>query len=302
MPCEKTLPRIAAIHDLSCVGKCSLTVALPVISCSGVECACIPTAVLSTHTGEFTGYTMTPLSDDLLPIARHWDQEGVTLDGIYTGYLASPQQERQVEQVLDLLAGPDTLVVVDPVMADNGRYYANLGEPMRQAFLRLCRRAKLITPNITEAALLAGLPHPQAPHSPACLEQILDKLSQLGPRYLAVTGVHPQPDQMGNLLLDVQTGETTLALRPVQPGVFYGTGDLFASALSALLVRGLDAGEALELATQLVADSIAISAQSSAPRRFGVAFEQALPAYMARVQAAFDSGPSGGESRPTTRD
>lgn len=293
MASKTRLRRIAAIHDLSCVGKCSLTVALPVISCTGVECCCIPTAVLSTHTGEFTGYTMTPLSQDMVPIARHWKKEGVTLDGVYTGYLASPQQERQVEQVLDLLAGPQTLVVVDPVMADNGRFYANLDQTMCQAFVRLCGRAQLITPNITEAALLAGLPHPQAPHSRACLEQILDRLSRLGPRYIAVTGVHPEADQMGNLLLDTQTGKTALALRPVQPGVFYGTGDLFASALSALLVRGLGADKALDLATGLVADAIAISAQSSTPRRFGVAFEQALPAYMARVQAAFGSGTSG---------
>ena len=105
MGSKTRLRRIAAIHDLSCVGKCSLTVALPVISCSGVECACIPTAVLSTHTGEFTGYTMTPLSEDLLPIAKHWKQEGVRLDGIYTGYLGSREQVQIVADFFDLFRG-----------------------------------------------------------------------------------------------------------------------------------------------------------------------------------------------------
>ena len=123
---DNTLPplkRIAAIHDLSGLGKCSLTVALPVISATGVECACIPTAVLSTHTGEFTGWTFRDLSDDMLSIAHHWQRIGVRIDGVYSGYLASPEQAQLLAQTLDCIAAPDTLVVIDPVMADNGSYY-----------------------------------------------------------------------------------------------------------------------------------------------------------------------------------
>ena len=156
---DNTLPplkRIAAIHDLSGLGKCSLTVALPVISATGVECACIPTAVLSTHTGEFTGWTFRDLSDDMLPIARHWQREGVRIDGIYSGYLASPEQAELLSQTIDCIAAPDTLVIVDPVMADNGIYYSQIDERMCAAFRRLLSRADVITPNITEAALLAG--------------------------------------------------------------------------------------------------------------------------------------------------
>ena len=157
---DNTLPplkRIAAIHDLSGLGKCSLTVALPVISATGVECACIPTAVLSTHTGEFTGWTFRDLSDDMLPIARHWQRIGARIDGVYSGYLASPEQVGLLAQTLDCIAAPDTLVVIDPVMADNGSYYSKIDDRMCAAFRRLLSRADVITPNVTEAALLAGL-------------------------------------------------------------------------------------------------------------------------------------------------
>ena len=134
------LKRILAVHDLSGVGKCSLTVALPVISAAGVECACMPTAVLSTHSGDFYGFTKHDLSGELLPMAEHWKREGVRFDGIYTGYLASPAQAAVVEQIIDQLAGPDTLIVVDPVMADNGKLYAGFDNKFPQ---KMCYTIKL---------------------------------------------------------------------------------------------------------------------------------------------------------------
>ena len=180
---DNTLPplkRIAAIHDLSGLGKCSLTVALPVISATGVECACIPTAVLSTHTGEFTGWTFRDLSDDMLPIAHHWQREGVRIDGSYSGYLASPEQAELLAQTIDCIAAPDTLIIVDPVMADNGIYYSQIDDRMCAAFRRLLSRADVITPNITEAALLAGLPYAPGTHSDAYLAQLFRALGALG--------------------------------------------------------------------------------------------------------------------------
>lgn len=286
------LRRVAAIHDLSGVGKCSLTVALPVISVTGVECACLPTAVLSTHTGEFTGYVKESLSSLLLPMAAHWKREGVRFDGIYTGYLASCAQAEQVEQVLDLLAEPDTLIVVDPVMADNGEYYDTMDDRMCQAFRRLCGRAQVITPNVTEAALLTGAALPRPPHSRQAMEDILKKLSELGPEAVAVTGFHPEPDLVGNLVYDKKTGRTEAFLRKRQPGLFYGTGDLFASSLTALLVRGLDVFQAAAEATELVARSIARTvARPEIPRRFGVDFEGALPAYLDRIRRILGEKP-----------
>ena len=280
------LKRIAAVHDLSGLGKCSLTVALPVISATGVECACIPTALLSTHTGEFTGWTLKDLSEQMLPIARHWKSTGARFDGIYTGYLADPSQANTVEQVLDLLSGDDTLVVVDPVMADNGSYYSNMGEDMCAAFRHLIRRADVITPNITEAALLAGIPYTPDGHDEAFLRGLFAALSELGPRQIVVTGVRAG-DRIGNAAYDVATGKTHLCLRPSHPGLFYGTGDIFASSLAALLVRGASLFQAVDTATLLTDDSIARSLHHDTPRRFGVDFEGALPAYVRRVGNLF---------------
>ena len=279
--------RIAAVHDLSGMGKCSLTVALPVISAAGVECACIPTALLSTHTGEFTGFTIRDLSDEMLPIATHWQSTGAQFDGIYSGYLASPAQEQLLEGVIQRLANPETWIIVDPVMGDNGRYYHNLGEDMCAAFRRLCGRADVITPNITEAALLTGLPYLAPPHDPAYIQQLLTGLAALGPRAVVITGVQLTPEEVGTMALDRDSGQTYTVLRPVRPGMFYGTGDIFASSLAALLVRGAGLEQALETASTLVADSIERCWLRDTPRRFGVDFEGALPAFVERMQAIF---------------
>ena len=281
------LRRIAAIHDLSGLGKCSLTVALPVISAAGVECACIPTALLSTHTGEFPGWTMHDLSDDMLPIAEHWAAEGVRLDGIYSGYLASPAQAALLGQILDLLAGPETQIIVDPVMADNGAYYSNLDEAMCRAFRRLIARAHVVTPNVTEAAFLTGMPYLHT-HSPAYLDELLARLEALGARTVAVTGVRPEDGTVGNLAVDFRTGQCCRAMRPARSGLFYGAGDLFASALSALLVRGAALEDALETASSLVTDSVERTLLRGTPRRFGMDFEGALPAFAQRAAALFD--------------
>ena len=288
---SQTLPplkRIAAVHDLSGVGKCSLTVALPIISATGVECACMPTAVLSTHTGEFTGYTMRPLTDEMLPMAEHWRREGVRFQGIYSGYLASPAQAALLEEVLSILADEDTLVIIDPVMADHGRYYRGLDGRICQAFRRLCARADIITPNITEAAFLTGLSYRSGPHEASYLDELLSGLRELGPRYAALTGARPVSGGVGNLALDCKTGERYAALGPEREGVYYGGGDIFASALSALLVRGAELRPALETASSLVEESVARSLlRPERPRRFGMDFEGALPAYVRKVEALF---------------
>ena len=147
------MKRIASIQDISCLGRCSLTVALPVISAMAVECAIVPTAVLSTHT-MFPGFISRDLSDQLLPIARHWKSQNVTLDAICTGYLASPRQTEEVCDFFDLLAGPDTLLFVDPAMADGGRLYAGFGPDFPGYMRRVVARAHVTVPNVTEACLL----------------------------------------------------------------------------------------------------------------------------------------------------
>lgn len=282
--------RIAAIHDISGMGKCSLTVALPVISASGVECACLPTALLSTHTGEFTGFTFKDLSDEMIKIARHWKQTGATFDGIYSGYLASAAQAELLLEIIDLLATENTRVIVDPVMADNGEYYSKHGEEMCLAFHKLCKRADIITPNITEAALLTDMPYIAGPHDESYVSELLEKLGDLCSGVIAVTGVCPNRDEVGAAVLDTKTGKTSCAMREHASGVFYGTGDIFASAFSALLVRGASLCDATECAIGLVGESIARTVERGSARRFGVDFEGALPGYILAASKLFDGG------------
>lgn len=281
------LIRIAAIHDLSGAGKCSLTVALPVISATGVECACLPTALLSTHTGGFHNFTFRDLSDELLPIARHWKAEDIAFDGIYIGYLASAAQERLLEEVIDLLATERTKIIVDPVMADNGAYYAKLGPDMCAAFRRLCGRAHIITPNITEAALLTGLKYREGPHEVQYIRTLTDALSELCGGIIVVTGVRPKSGGIGVYAVDTATGKDYFSAAPICEGVFCGTGDLFASAFTALTLRGAPLKDAVETAASLVSESIRRTVARGTPRRNGVDFENALPNYIARVAALF---------------
>ncbi len=281
------LKRIAAVNDVSGFGKCSLTVALPVVSATGVECACIPTALLSTHTGEFTGWTFRDLSDQMLPIARHWAQLGLEFDGIYSGYLASPEQALLLEEIIGTIAGGDTLVICDPAMADNGRYYSGLGEGMTEAFRRLCARADVITPNVTEAALLSGVDYRPAPHSRDYISRLFDGLERHAGRYVAITGVHPAEGVIGTVVRDRETGEERSAMNAALPGMFYGTGDIFASAMAALLVRGASIGDALDAAGALVRESIERTYARGTPRPYGVDFEGALPDYIRRVAEIF---------------
>ena len=280
--------RILAIPDMSGVGKCSLTVALPVISAAGVECSCLPTALLSTHSGDFYGFTKRDLSDELLPIAQHWKREGVRFDGIYTGYLASAQQVELIEQILDLLATPETLLIVDPVMAENGKYYSGFDGEMCEAFRRLCARADIITPNMTEAAFLTDRAYHPGPVTESEASSLLSALCAMGTGVAALTGILLENGEIGNAVRDAKSGKICFSTRRMHEGVFYGTGDIFASALSALLVRGAPIQSALELSTSLVDNSITRSVLRGGDRRFGVDFEGALPEFLRGVQTLFE--------------
>ncbi len=284
---HEVLKRVAAVNDISCLGKCSLSVALPVVSASGVECACIPTALLSTHTGGFTGYTFTDLAGEILPIARHWQREGFRFDGIFTGYMASPAQAELIGQLIGLLRSPETLIMVDPAMADHGAYYAGFGDSMAEAFRGLLLQADVTTPNITEAAFLSGLPFMEAPHSEAYVEELLSRLGKLCRGVVTVTGIQYDAEHMGSLAFNVKTGERHMSMSIAHPGAFHGTGDIFASAYGALLVRGAKLGDALDAATSLVADSVGHTVARGTPRHYGSDFEFALPAYIRRVDALF---------------
>ncbi len=270
--------RVAAIHDISCFGKCSLTVALPVISAMGVEVSAIPTAVLSTHTGGFTGYTFRDLTEDILPVVRHWQSLNLHFDAIYTGYLGSFEQIDIVREAFRALKGPDTLIAVDPVMADNGKLYAHFPKDFPEGMRKLCAEADVIVPNLTEAALLLGEPYEEGPYDRGTIEGLLKRLSALGPRRVVLTGVWFDDEKLGAASYDRETKETAFSLAPRIEGYYHGTGDVFASVLVGSLLSGLGLPQAVALAVDFTAASIRRTRDAGTDIRFGVNFEAGLPA------------------------
>ena len=200
------MKRIVTIQDISCVGKCSITVALPIISAMGVECAILPTAVLSTHT-QFQGFTVKDLQDQIEPISAHWQKEKFHFDAIYTGYLASAGQIELVKNFFEAFGASDTLRFVDPAMADDGRLYAGFDAAFPKAMASLCGVADVIVPNLTEACLMTGTEY-RTDYDDAYVEALLKKLAALGTRRAVVlTGVTTVPGKTGVTGMDVATGQ-----------------------------------------------------------------------------------------------
>lgn len=272
--------RVAAIHDISCFGKCSLTAALPIISAAGIETAVIPTAVLSTHTGGFSGYTFRDLTDDILPIARHWKQSGISVDAVYTGYLGSREQVDIVLQAAELIGKPDHLTVVDPVMADNGRLYGGFAPDFPQHMLRLCRGADIITPNITEAALLLGMPYiPPAEHTREYIMRLLTGLYSLtGGVKIVLTGVGFDERRIG--VACYEGGEPEFILSEKIDASYHGTGDVFASSLVAALMNGRSVKAAAAIAVNFTCGAIRRTLEKYPDMHYSVAFEEVLPEFI----------------------
>lgn len=276
------LKRAAAIHDISGVGKCSLTVALPILSAAGVECAALPTAVLSTHTGGFTDIVCRDLTADMLPIARHWKREGVRFDALYSGYLASFEQIEIVSGIFDMFREKDTLVMVDPVMGDNGRLYSLYTPAMAQGMAKLCAKADILVPNRTEAALLLGRTYNDGPLTVETAGEMLRALSAMGPRQIVLTGVNFGERDYGVACFDARTGRVDFAMNERIPGTYHGTGDIFASALLSGLMRGCPLPGAARNAVDFVCGAIRRTAEAGTDPRFGVRFEEGLAEFAAR--------------------
>lgn len=270
---EKPL-QAAAVQDLSGFGRCSLTVALPVLSAMGVQLSCVPTAILSTHTGGFQGYTFRDLTDDLRPFLRHWQQEGFQFDALYTGYLGSPEQIGMVEEFFRAFRSPDTLVLVDPVMGDHGRLYSRFTPEMVAGIGRLCAGADVIVPNLTEAALLTGMPYQADHHSTDYLQTLCEKLRALGAKQVVVTGAAPRPGCMGAACL--ADGQFSIYAPRRVDAQYDGTGDLFASVLLGALMHRRPLSAAVQLAADFTRDCVARSVHNGTNPHFGVDFEPAL--------------------------
>lgn len=199
--------RVLAVHDLSCVGRCSLTVALPILSAAGLEASALPTAVLSTHTGGFTGMTFRDLTQDLPAIFQHWKTLDLAFDAIYTGYLGSAEQVALVEQLFDAFRGEQTKIIVDPVMGDHGKLYPGMSEKMPQLMKWLCQRADVIVPNQTEAALMLGRPYLETPDQ-AEVDDLMQALREMTRASVVLTGISPEEGKLGAAVYDRETGQT----------------------------------------------------------------------------------------------
>jgi pyridoxine kinase len=268
--------RVAAIHDISCFGKCSLTVALPVISAAGIEVSCIPTAILSTHTGGFTGYTYRDLTADMLPIVAHWRELSLQFDALYTGYLGSPEQLGIVSEIFDALGGGETLIIVDPVMADNGSLYPSFTPDFPLGMRKLCSKADVIVPNMTEALLLLGEPYSEGPYTEGFIDGVTSRLLELGPRRVILTGVYFDRGGLGAASREVGDAGVGYVMSRRISGSYHGTGDVFASALTAGLVNGLAPEDATRIAVDFTVGAIERTRDAGTDTRFGVNFEAGL--------------------------
>ncbi|MCL2353658.1 MAG: pyridoxamine kinase [Defluviitaleaceae bacterium] len=273
--------RIAAIHDISCVGRCSLTVVLPILSAAGVDCGIMPTAVLSTHTGGFEGFTYRDLTEDLKPISAHWRSLNLSFDALYSGFLGSFEQIDIVGEIFDTYKKDGNIILVDPVMADEGKLYSIYSQEMAQGMAKLCSKADIIIPNITEACFMTGHDYKHGPYDKDYIEQLLEKLATLGPKQIVLTGVHFDDEQIGAAIWS--EGAVDYVFAPRIEGHFHGTGDVFGSILLASLLNGKNLKEAAQIACGFVNKSIQITINLKQERRYGVAFEMALPYLIAEL-------------------
>lgn len=275
--------RALAIEDISCVGRCSLTVALPVLCAAGIDASILPTAVLSTHTGGFTGYTFRDLTEDIAPIAAHWRSLNLQFDAIKTGYLGSLEQISLVDSLISEFRRPETLVLVDPVMGDNGKLYAHFSADFPAHCRSLCRQADILVPNLSEASFLLDSPYLPGPHTEAQIREVLQRLAELGPRHIVLTGVHFNESELGAACYDTQSGSIEYAFAPRIEGFFHGSGDVFACSLLDGLLLNMPLPEAVQLAVDFTQHTVALTAALAQERRYGVCFERALPMLMKRL-------------------
>lgn len=272
--------RVIAVHDISCIGRCSLTVALPVLSAAGVETSVVPTAVLSTHTGGFKGYTFRDLTEDIEPILDHWKTLGITADGIYTGYLGSYQQAEIVGRLIDELKNQNTLVLVDPVMGDSGRLYSGIDEKLVSEMKKLCGKADIVVPNITEASMMLGMEYIPEGYSEDYIKEMLVKLCDMGPKLAILSGVSFEKGKTGAASYDKETKSFSYCFTEQIEGFYHGTGDVFASALLGAVLRGKSISDAVKIAVEYTSQAIKLTHSFGSDTRYGVDFELALPSYM----------------------
>ena len=265
-------PRILTIQDISCVGQCSLTVALPVISACGVEACPIPSAVLSTHTAGFKNFTFRDLTDDMPLIKNHWVNEDIKFDALYTGYLGSAKQIDYVKDIMSCVIKDGGLAIIDPAMADNGKLYLGFDDAFVEEMKKLCANADYLIPNITEAAFLTGLEY-KTEYDRAYIDELLAALTEMGSKNVILTGVSYSKNTTGVVIYE--NGHYDYYEHEKIERGCHGTGDIYASAFSGALLRGKTAKEAATIAANFTLACIK-ETLGEPDHWYGVKFEPVL--------------------------
>jgi len=275
------MKRIVTVQDISCVGKCSLTVALPIISAMGIETAIIPTAVLSTHT-MFSRFTCKDLTDQIAPITEHWSEEQMKFEAIYTGYLGSFEQIDLMKQMFDDFKTENNILFVDPAMADNGKLYPAFDEAFAKHMATLCAKADIIVPNVTEASFMTGMDYREE-YDEAYIKEMLNRLADLGAKICILTGVSFAAGKTGVMGYDRARNEYYYYEHDKLPVSFHGTGDIFSSTCIGAIANGLTWQDAVVIAADYTAECIRITLEDPDKPWYGVNFEQAIPYLLNRM-------------------
>ena len=286
------MKRVLTVQDISCVGKCSLTAAIPVISAMGIEVCPLPTAILSNHTA-FSSFSFLDLTDKIPEILNEWKKQGFHFDAIYTGYLGSIKQIDLVHKILDEFAQNDTLVVIDPCMADNGKLYTGFSQDFVKQMAKLCGRANVILPNMTEACFLVNQDYDFLVQTNESITKLMEKLLSLGANHVVLKGVDFSSDKIGvayysqknnndsrNLIgksiIENSIDDMKIYFHHRYDENFHGTGDLFASVVTGALVLKKDIKDAVEIACDFIQESIECTLSNPNYNWYGVEFESAL--------------------------
>lgn len=272
--------RVLTIQDISCFGQCSLTVALPIISACGIETAVIPSAVLSTHTSGFTGFTCRDLAEDIPKIRDHWKEVGIKFDAVYTGYLGTSEMISDVISIMDELGAEGSKNIVDPAMADEGVLYPAFDMAYVEEMKKLCAKADIILPNITEACMLTGMEY-RTEYDEAYIDELLAKLSALGADTVILTGVGYKPGRTGVVVFE-DGKKSYYEHHRIDKGC-HGTGDVYASTFVGALVNGKDAFTSAKIAADYTVRCIELT-KGDTEHWYGVKFEKAMPELISAIR------------------
>lgn len=274
--------RILTIQDVSCVGQCSLTVALPIISACGIETCVLPSAVLSTHTGGFSGYTFRDLTDDMPSIESHWQKENIKFSALYTGYLGSAKQIDYVKSIAQTCLEPDGKLIVDPAMADNGKLYVGFDLAFVEKMKELCKNADYLLPNLTESCFLTGEKYLER-YDENYVDTVLEKLSELcsSKTTIVLTGIGYSADKTGVVVY--KNGQKQYYEHVKMEKGCHGTGDIYASAFVGSLARGKSAFEAAKIAADYTLACI-VETQNDKAHWYGARFETSLPLLIEKLK------------------